>query len=175
MSRRSGPRDTAARKCGTPSVLCIYSNNNNGNGGLMSETKEVPWDIQMNRRSSGLHKRLQSQDSPILGGKMLAPAPAPNSVQYAMGCKASNWAWTPGPGAGQGSGFRRCKVQPMQPGQQLVTSGLQYGSSMDDAAYMQGVTGSGQVGSYFKRNAWLRCSRLSLDAWLRSAAGSLAR
>ena len=29
-------------------------------GGLMSETSEVPWDVQMKCRSSGLHKRLQS-------------------------------------------------------------------------------------------------------------------
>ena len=59
-------------------------------GGLMPETPlaEVPWDIQMKGRSSGLHKRLQSQGGQALAGKMFTPAPAPNSVQYAMGVQA---------------------------------------------------------------------------------------
>ena len=123
-------------------------------GGLMPETQEVPWDIHMNGRSSGLHKRLQSQGSQTMAGKMFTPAPAPNSVQYVMGVQAFQLGLDP---------WSRCRPRKWKQKVQdatyaartarlneLVTSGLQDGSARGDAAYMQSVTGSGQVWSWAK-------------------------
>ena len=54
------------------------------NRGLMSETAEVPWDIQLKGKAGSLLKRLYDQGPSTMAGRMMPAHPPPTSVAASM-------------------------------------------------------------------------------------------
>ena len=117
----------------------------------MSETTEVPWDIQVQGRAAGLWRRIRTQRSTLAGKSFTKPLLAGTAHQAlgrhmdVLGVRqeggATKWAWaklTKGKMAAARKGRLRTLAQEASVG----------GPLRSDEAYMESVTASGQAGQW---------------------------
>ena len=119
--------------------------------GLMSETAEVPWDIQIQGRASGLWRRIRSQRN-TLAGKAFTKPVVQGTTRQAIGHHMATL------GMPQSGGYSKWEWKQLTKDQmavartarltQMVAEARKEGPHRSDEAYMQGVTPAGQVGKW---------------------------
>ena len=119
--------------------------------GLMSETNEVPWDIQVQGRAAGLWRRIRTQGN-TLAGKSFAKPVLAGTAREALGRHmaglgvrqqggATKWAWAK---------LTKGKMAEARKGRlrNLVREAGAEGPLRSDEAYMKSVTAQGQAGKW---------------------------
>ena len=138
-----------------------------GKSGLMSEAAEVPWDIQIQGRASGLWRRIESQRTTLVGKAFTKPV-VQGTTRQAIGHHMAAL------GMPQAGGYS--KADRKAPAKDKMAVAMTYmaaeakkdASQRSDEAYMQGVAPAGQVGKWTRLvlyYAILVCSRRELMAF----------
>ena len=122
--------------------------------GLMSETAEVPWDIQLKGEAGSLLKRLYDQGPSTMAGRMMPAHPPPTSVAGSMLQHAQDIGLNPRTPVGPWA-WKRTAREAVQGARSARLADLsqtaQLGHDLPgDAAYMASVTPAGQVGAWAK-------------------------
>ena len=121
--------------------------------GLMSETSEVPWDIQIQGRASGLWRRITSQRN-TLAGKAFTKPVVKGTTRQAI-CHHNI---VPALGMSQDGEYPKAEWKALTKDKMavartarlthMVAEAKKDGPQRSDEAYMQGVTPAGQVGKW---------------------------
>ena len=119
--------------------------------GLMSETAEVPWDIQVQGRASGLWRRIKSQRN-TLAGKAFTKPVVQGTTRQALGhhMDALGMPKVGGYSKGEWKQLMKDKMSRARKARLtlMVAESKKDGPQRSDEAYMQGVTPAGQVGQW---------------------------
>ena len=121
--------------------------------GLMSETAEVPWDLQIQGRTSGLWRRIKSQRNiNTLAGKAITKPIVKCTTRQAIGHHMAAL------GMPQDGGYSKAEWKALTKDKMaaarkarlihMVAKAKKDGPQRSDEAYMQGATPAGQMGRW---------------------------